>query len=179
MKDYSCYKPGGSLEGPFQEGKMRVSRIGLYVFTSLFVALWAGSCALFAQGADGTITGNVTDPTGAPIPAATVTIRNVDTNDTRSIKTGSTGVFSVTILPVGTYQMKVTASGFQTLEVQDIKLDVNATRRIDAHMTIGQLSESRCRDRATYRRGDPFRISGISRGTSSPLLPSTTLCRLS
>lgn len=121
---------------------MRASSIRLYAFVLLCFAI-CGSYALFAQiGSEGTITGNVTDPTGAPIPAATVTVRNVDTNDTRSVKTGSTGVFSITSLPVGTYNLKVTAAGFQTLEVQDIKLDVNATRRVDAHMTIGQLAET-------------------------------------
>ena len=50
-------------------------------------------------------------------------------------------MYSVTSLPVGSYQLKVAAAGFQTLEVQDIKLDVNATRRVDARMTIGQLTE--------------------------------------
>ena len=97
-----------------------------------------GSCAVFAQaGSEGTITGNVTDPTAAPIPSATITVRNLATNDARSLSTGPTGVFSITALPVGTYTLKATAPGFQTLEIKDIKLDVNATQRVDVHMSIG------------------------------------------
>ena len=122
---------------------MRLSRICLHAVLLLCIVFWTGSCLVWAQaGAEGTMTGNVTDPSGAPIPDATVTIRNIDTNDARSMKTGPTGVYSVTSLPVGSYQLKVAAAGFQTLEVQDIKLDVNATRRVDAHMTIGQLTET-------------------------------------
>lgn len=122
---------------------MRASRVVLYRLFVLWTAMWIGCCALFAQaGSEGTITGNVLDPTGAPIPGATITVRNVDTNNTRSVTTGSTGVYSITSLPVGRYNLKATATGFQTLEVQEIKLDVNATRRVDAHMTIGQLAET-------------------------------------
>src|ERR1017187_1456329 len=142
---YPCQTLGYSRTGrtPFRRANMRTSKIGLYTVVSLCVAFWGGSYALFAQaGGEGTITGNVTDPTSAPIPDAEITIRNVDTNDTRSMKTGPTGEFSVTSLSVGTYRLKVTAAGFQTLDVQDIKLDVSATRRVDAHMTIGQLAET-------------------------------------
>ena len=78
---------------------------------------------LWAQGGSvGTVTGFVTDPSGAAIPAAVVTIRNVGTNSTREMKTGASGVFSVTSLPVGAYELKASAAGFQTTLVTDVSL---------------------------------------------------------
>src|SRR5947209_701123 len=78
---------------------------------------------LWAQGGSvGTVTGFVTDPSGAAIPAAVVTIRNVGTNSTREMKTGASGVFTVTSLPVGAYELKASAAGFQTTLVTDVSL---------------------------------------------------------
>ena len=51
----------------------------LHAVLLLCIVFWTGSCLVWAQaGAEGTMTGNVTDPSGAPIPDATVTIRNID-----------------------------------------------------------------------------------------------------
>src|SRR5947209_3465945 len=99
---------------------------------ALYIALLIYSVAVFGQGSSvGTITGEVTDPSGAPVPQALITVRNVATNLSREMRTGQTGVYTISSLPVGTYELKATASGFQTIDVKDIKLDVNATRRVD------------------------------------------------
>jgi len=79
----------------------------------------------------GSITGVVNNPSGSAVPGAAVMIRNVNTNQDRQTSTNGAGVYSVTSLPVGTYQLKVTAPGFQTMEVKDLKVDVGATLRQD------------------------------------------------
>src|SRR5207244_3648431 len=55
-----------------RENEMRTRHIRLYLVVSLCLALWSGSAVFGQAGSEGTITGNVTDPTGAPIPAATI-----------------------------------------------------------------------------------------------------------
>src|SRR5690242_21520258 len=99
------------------------------------LALLCMPVLLWAQGSSvGTVTGVVADPTGAAVPGALVTIRNIDTNSTREMKTGASGVFTVTTLPVGVYELKAAATGFQTTVVKDITLDVNATLRVDVSL---------------------------------------------
>lgn len=109
----------------------------------LCLTLLISAVALFGQGSSsGTITGEITDPSGAPVPQALITVRNVDTNLSREMKTGQTGVYTISSLPVGTYELKATATGFQTTDVKDIKLDVNATLRVDVGLNVGQVSET-------------------------------------
>src|SRR5260370_21217073 len=70
---------------------------------------------LWAQGGSvGTVTGLVSDPSGAAIPAAVVSIRNVGTNSTREMKTGASGVCTLTSLPVRTYEGQASATDSQT-----------------------------------------------------------------
>jgi len=98
--------------------------------------------ALQAQGSSvGTITGSVVDQSGSAIPSAAISIRNINTNQTREVRTGEAGLYAVTSLPVGDYQLTATAPGFQRVEIRDIKLDVNATLRVDVSMTVGQVTE--------------------------------------
>ena len=99
--------------------------------------------AAFGQGSSvGTITGTVMDPSGAPMPDVQVTLHNSGTNEARETRSGSLGFFTVTSLPVGTYDLTATATGFQTIQIRDIKLDVNATFRVDVNMTVGQVTET-------------------------------------
>jgi hypothetical protein len=98
---------------------------------------------LWGQGSStGTLTGAVTDPSGAAVPGAQVTVRNVATNFTREMSTVEAGLFIFSSLPIGTYELRVTAAGFQAVHVADVKLDVNATRRLDVQMAVGQVTET-------------------------------------
>ena len=65
-----------------------------------------------ASAINGEITGTVTDPSGAAISGATVQIGNTDTGFKQSTKTGETGLYRFTVLPLGTYEVEVQASGF-------------------------------------------------------------------
>jgi hypothetical protein len=110
---------------------------------SLRLALVFSPVLMWAQGSSvGNITGVVSDPSGSAIPGAALVIRNVNTNQSRQTSTNSSGLYSLTSLPVGTYELKVTAAGFQTSEVNDIKVDVGATLRQDVAMKVGQVSET-------------------------------------
>ena len=101
------------------------------------------ACPTTAQGSSvGNITGSVVDPSGSAVPGATISIRNVNTNQTRETRTGDAGLYTVSSLAVGDYQLTATAPGFQKVEITEIKLDVNATLRVDVSMTVGQVTET-------------------------------------
>jgi hypothetical protein len=93
------------------------------------LALMAGGAASAgAQGLTGQIGGTVVDSSNAAIPGALVTVRNTATQVTREAPTDATGVFVVTNLLAGTYDLRVTLSGFKTYEQRGII--VTATERV-------------------------------------------------
>src|SRR5438477_9430813 len=94
-----------------------------------FVVLAAAS--LMAQTFRGTILGTVTDPSGAVVSGAKVTIKNVNTGLERTTQTSADGSYSVPELPIGTYTVTVTQSGFQTAVTSNVVVDVSAERRVD------------------------------------------------
>src|SRR5512147_2754984 len=79
----------------------------------------------FAQATSGTLSGTVTDPSGAVVPNATVTITDADRGSTLTITTNGEGFFSRTQLPNGRYNLKVTASGFKAAEQKDIIVNID------------------------------------------------------
>ncbi len=104
-----------------------------------FLLLCATS--LLAQTFRGTILGTVTDPQGAVISGAKVTVRNVNTGLERTTQTSSDGSYSVPELPTGTYTVTINQSGFQTSYVTDIAVDVAAEKRVDIALKTGAVSE--------------------------------------
>jgi hypothetical protein len=95
-----------------------------------------------AQTATGTITGIVTDATGAVVAGATVTIREVKTNLSYTITTDSTGLYRLTNLPRGFYEVKVEQTGFKTAIVSNIELTVNEVKRVDVTLEVGEIAET-------------------------------------
>lgn len=93
-----------------------------------------------AQTVTGSITGEVADPSGAMIPAAQVTAKNVDTGVTTQSKTNEAGVYSIRFLPIGHYQVTFSASGFSTQTTQPFVLEINQTAKINAKLIIGASS---------------------------------------
>ncbi len=100
----------------------------------------AATCLLWAQ--DATVTGLVTDPVNALIPGVTIRIRNVDTNITRSIQTNHEGIYTVTNLPPGPYELLAEVQGFRTHQQTGIVLELGQTLRRDIRLEVGQVSES-------------------------------------
>jgi len=83
------------------------------------------------------ITGKITDPSGAAVANATVTVNDVDRGTTWSTKTNTEGVYNLPRLPIGRYEVRVEAAGFQTALRPAFNLELNQTARIDLTLTIG------------------------------------------
>src|SRR5579863_1108536 len=92
----------------------------LCIFT---VALSLCAAILVAQTNRGGINGTVSDPSGAVVPNATVTITNVGTNETRKTQTSTIGTFSVQDLEPVVYRIQVEANGFKKELVENVKVD--------------------------------------------------------
>src|SRR5260370_11126658 len=103
------------------------------VITIILGAVAVCSAQTFRAGIQGT----VTDPNGAVVSGAEVTITNPDTGLTRTTQTDDTGSYIASELPIGTYQVTVKKSGFHDLTVKDVKVEVSATTRVDVHLPIG------------------------------------------
>jgi hypothetical protein len=96
----------------------------------------------FGQGAAGTITGTVTDPSGAVVPSATITIRNVANGQNYTATSTETGNFTATQLPVGTYNLSVNVSGFKAHNHPGLELAAAQIMRIDVPLEVGGTGET-------------------------------------
>lgn len=100
------------------------------------------SSAAFGQVTNGNLTGVVLDPSGAAIPKATVQVESLATGWKASANTEEIGKYKLNNLPVGAYRLTAAASGFQTVSLASV--DVELSRTTTAHVTlrIGQEAES-------------------------------------
>jgi hypothetical protein len=97
---------------------------------------------IMAQSAGtGALTGTLTDPSGAVIPMATVTLTNRDTNQTRTVVTGLDGNYKFSLLPPGSYRVRFNATGFKTEEVASVTINVTETPVLDRALQIGAQTE--------------------------------------
>ena len=109
---------------------------GFLLFVCLLVALSAA-----AQNITGTIQGTVTDPQGAAVPNATVTITNAGTGDTRTVMTNSQGSYSAPELQVGTYDVTVKQPNFKAFVSKHVALDASTTTTVNAVLSVGSVNE--------------------------------------
>ncbi|HYP28377.1 MAG TPA: TonB-dependent receptor [Blastocatellia bacterium] len=90
-----------------------------------------------AQSNKGTIVGTVTDPSGAVVSGATVTVTNVNTNAERTVMTGDDGTYTVPLLDIGNYKVAVSAPGFQTVTRENITLQISDRLPVDVELQVG------------------------------------------
>lgn len=96
-----------------------------------------------AQTTSASLTGIVADSTGARIPQATVTLRNVSTKDARKASSNATGVFEFNTVPAGTYTITITMTGFKTLVTKNVELHPNDNANLaELHMEVGEQDVS-------------------------------------
>ena len=117
------------------------SKVAALLFACSLVVL---SLSVFtaAQELAATLTGTVTDPSGAVVPGAAVLVHNADTGaDVRSVVTSNTGNFNITNLAAGRYTVTVNGPGFQTFVAKDVILNVAEKHTLDVQLKTGQVSE--------------------------------------
>jgi outer membrane receptor protein involved in Fe transport len=105
-------------------------------------ALLLPAC-LLAQDATGKITGVVTDPSGAVVANASVTVTNLETNSRKDIHTDSSGFYQALPLPIGKYKVTASASGFEKVTmVPQNALEINQNMRVDIQLPVGKLTDT-------------------------------------
>jgi len=106
-----------------------------------FFGLVLAATTVFASGPTGTVTGTVTDPSGAVVPKAHITVVNEATNATRDAETNDDGDYTVALLPPGRYQVTAERTGFRKSVLSDVTVDVDQTVRVDFALVIGATTE--------------------------------------
>ena len=109
-------------------------------FAFLIFILSAASAG--AQDTTGTILGTITDASGGVLPGVTVTVKNVDTSQARTIVSDAAGRYRMPLLQPGRYEVTVQLSGFQTMVRSGITVTVGQQAVVDAKLSLGNVSES-------------------------------------
>jgi hypothetical protein len=112
------------------------SRLLLVLFV---VAACAATAA--AQQTTATLTGTVTDQSGAVVPGVTIVAKHLSTGRTFEAVSTSTGVYSLQLLPVGDYEVTFQLTGFQPTTVKGITLNVNDRRDLNGKLTVSGVAE--------------------------------------
>src|SRR5260370_32347628 len=112
------------------------AKLGLFAICLLLTP------TLFAQFETSEVLGTVQDPSGAPVPSATVTLSNQDTGIEMKTTTDANGNYDFFNVKVGRYTVAVEANGFSKATAKDISIAVGARQRVDLTMQVGVVTES-------------------------------------
>ena len=119
----------------------RKDRLSLFALVCVAVSLLAGSLNCWAQQSSATIVGSITDPSGAAVPNATVTVMGLSTGFKQVLVTNGVGAYTAAALDPGTYNLTVEASGFQRVLQTGVTLTVGQTQRVDLQLKVGQATQ--------------------------------------
>ena len=109
---------------------------------SLLAVLLVSASAAFGQTGLATITGTVSDPSGAAVANAPIEVHNLENGSIFKGASSDTGNFSVTQLPVGDYEVTVSVAGFKKYSHTKFHLAADQTLREDVTLQVGQSTES-------------------------------------
>jgi outer membrane receptor protein involved in Fe transport len=117
-----------------------MSRPGPLQQILLFLScLW---CAGVVWGQTAEVTGQVTDPFGAKVPGATVTLTNTDTGVHRKVTSNAEGLYTVPFVRPGPYRIAVEKAGFQLMAREDVRLQVDQVLRLDFALQVGAITQA-------------------------------------
>ncbi|HET6179155.1 MAG TPA: TonB-dependent receptor, partial [Candidatus Sulfotelmatobacter sp.] len=126
---------------PMYAGSCGLRRnLGRLALISLFLCILA-ALATPALAQEATVVGTVTDPSGAAVPNASVTITNNDTGVQRTLTTNDDGQYVAPDLHIGSYSIRVNASGFKVAEQHGVTLNVGDRSRLDFKLQVGSAQE--------------------------------------
>jgi Carboxypeptidase regulatory-like domain len=109
---------------------------------ALLLTLLAIAIPVSAQTPSGDISGTVADASGLPMPGVTLTLTNQATNVARVVQTNEVGLYVISAIPPGTYDLKAELVGFGTVERKGIVVQVGSQSRLSFAMEVGNLSET-------------------------------------
>lgn len=112
------------------------------VWTPIIFLTLNSISSIWAQTATGSITGSATDPSGAPLANAKVTLVNTSTGQERVARTNSLGYYSFPLLPPGHYRLVAEQAGFKQNIQEDIQLDVGIARTINVNLQVGDVAQT-------------------------------------
>ncbi len=107
----------------------------------ILVFLLAGISGILGQAPTGDITGTTSDPSGAVIAGAQITVTNPATNFQRTATSNESGVYSVPSLPPGVYSIRVEMKGFKSDVRKEVELQVGQVARLDFTLEVGNVSD--------------------------------------
>ena len=111
-------------------------------FFGLFVGMFLLCASLLAQGSAGSISGTVTDPSGASVPQAKVTVTDMARGGARTLTTDAAGAYAAPNLTPGNYSVKVEFQGFKTTDRPNIQLEVGQDIRVDMTLQPGDQTQT-------------------------------------
>ncbi len=121
----------------------RIITFKAFAYFSSILGLIALGCSLaYGQAISGNLTGTVVDPSGAVVNGARIEAVNVATGQTVSTTTAGRGEYVFTNLPVGTYNITVTASNFKTATLANVPVELNKTNSMNVRMEVGSSSST-------------------------------------
>lgn len=109
---------------------------------AIFTLALSGAFQCSAQAVSATLTGTVTDASGALVPSATVTATELKTGIARKTNTTGEGVYTLPYLSPGTYRIDIEGQGFKKFSRSNVELDVSSTVRVDATLEPGSITET-------------------------------------
>ncbi len=111
-------------------------------FTGIAFALLVLAMPAFAQTSAGRLVGTVTDPGGAVIPNATITVKDNQTGRERTAQASDQGAYDISQIEVGTYTVTITAQGFKTFVANELKIDTGRDYTLNATLEAGAVTET-------------------------------------
>ena len=109
--------------------------LALLIFTLASANVWSQSIV------SGEINGTLTDPSGAVVPGATVTLKNLDTGATQTATSNNSGAYRFAFLKPGSYQVSINQSGFQQV-TRNVQVSVGQSTRSDLRLAVGESSQT-------------------------------------
>jgi len=116
-------------------------RLRTFAILAAALLILASGGTVWSQTVQGVITGTITDPTGAVVPNATVTITNVGTNASQSATTGGDGSYRFSLVPPGTYTLEIKAGNFATVRVSGIVVEASQTVPFSRQLELAKAQQ--------------------------------------
>src|SRR5260370_11678137 len=156
-------------EGAVMKTTSTRTLLGLVLFLLLTTVLCWG------RGSTAAITGQVTDVSGAAIPSAAVSAKDLDRGTTWPTHSNDAGYYNLPRLPIGNYEVRVEAKGFQTAIQRSVQLVLDQVAKIDFQLQVGQVTQTlEVTTAAPLLQTENAQLSTVMQGAAIQSLPLET-----